>query len=105
MQKEPIDVTTKLEKTLRREISIAGQAYIVTLSPDELVITLKGHRKGKALRWADLVGGEAALATALNASLGIFEQQQATTQAARRTRKRAQPQRRSAPTRRKRQKI
>jgi hypothetical protein len=83
-----MDVATKLEKTLQREISVAGSAYIVTLSPRELLITLKGHRKGKSLRWEDLVSGEAALATALNASLGIFEQQQATAQATARGRKR-----------------
>ena len=80
-------MVTKLEKTLKREISVADQAYIVTLSPQELLITLKGHRKGKSLRWEDLVGSEAALATALNASLGIFEKQQATSTATRLTRK------------------
>jgi hypothetical protein len=82
-------VTTRLEKTLKREIAVAGQAYIVTLSPQELLITLKGHRKGKSLRWEDLVGGEAALATALNASLGIFEKQQATATGTRVNRKSA----------------
>jgi hypothetical protein len=79
-------MATKLEKTLKREISVAGQAYIITLSPQELVITLKGHRKGKRLQWKDLVGGEAALATALNASLGI-EKQRATSTATRLNRK------------------
>ena len=82
-------MATKLEKALKREISVAGRAYIVTLSPRELLITLKGHRKGKSLRWEDLVSGEAALATALNASLGIFEKQQATSNPASRSRKRA----------------
>ena len=72
-------MTTKLEKILKREISVAGHAYIVTLSPDQLLITLKGHRKGKSLAWKDLVGDDAALATALNASLGLFEKQQAGT--------------------------
>ena len=95
-------MATKLDKTLKREISVAGQAYIVALSPQELIITLKGHRKGKSLQWKDLVGGEAALASALNASLGLFEQQQATTQAARRDRTRAAPARKPASVRRKR---
>jgi hypothetical protein len=88
-------MATKLEKTLKREISVAGQAYIVTLSPQELVITLKGHRKGKSLRWQDLVGGEAALATALNASLGIFEKQQTASTAAHLNRKPAKRKKRS----------
>jgi hypothetical protein len=33
------------------------------------VLARKGRRKGLEIRWADLVSGEAALATALNASL------------------------------------
>jgi hypothetical protein len=82
-------MATKLEKTLKREISVAGRAYIVTLSPDELLITLKGHRKGKSLRWKDLIGDDAALATALNASLGLFEKQQASSVAKVAPRKRA----------------
>ena len=32
-------------------------------------MVLKGKRKGVELTWASIVGGEAALATALNASL------------------------------------
>jgi hypothetical protein len=63
-------VTTALEKTLKRELSIDGQAYTVTLSPEGLTVTLKGRRKGVQLEWRALVSGEAALATALNASLG-----------------------------------
>jgi len=82
-------MATRLEKPLKREISIAGQAYIITLTPVELLITLKGHRKGKSLTWKDLIGDDAALATALNASLGIFEKQVAVSAAAKTTRKRA----------------
>ena len=43
------------------------------VSPEGLKITLKGKRKGQELRWSDLVSGEAALAVALNASVGRFE--------------------------------
>lgn len=70
-------MATPLRGTLKREIAIAGQAYILTLSPTELLINLKGHRKGKSLRWKDLISDDAALATALNASLGMFEKQKA----------------------------
>jgi len=90
-------VATKLEKTLKREISVSGQPYIITLSPEELLITLKGHRKGKTLRWQDLIGGEAALATALNASLGIFEKQQATSAKATGSRKKVKRKSKSPP--------
>ncbi len=62
-------MTTRLEKPLKREIRIKRQPYIVTLSPEGVKVTRKGRRIGQELRWEDLVSGEAALATALNASL------------------------------------
>jgi hypothetical protein len=65
---------TKLEKPLRREISIDEAAYIVTLSPAGLKLTAKGKRKGLELAWKDMVSGQAALASALGASLGAAAQ-------------------------------
>ena len=62
-------MATKLDKALRREVSIAGEPYMVTISPDGLKLVPKGKRKGLELAWKALVSGEAALATALNASL------------------------------------
>jgi len=62
-------MTTKLDGELKREITIGETAYTVTLSPTGFTLVLKGRRKGLAIAWADLVSGEAALATALNASL------------------------------------
>ena len=62
-------MATKLEKPLRREVDIDGQPYMVTLSPEGLKLVPKGKRKGIELGWKALVSGEAALATALNASL------------------------------------
>jgi hypothetical protein len=62
-------MTTKLEKTLKRQIEIKGKPYVVALSPQGLKITEKGRRKGLELSWVNLVSGEAALAVALNASL------------------------------------
>ena len=63
-------MATKLEKPLRREVAIDGQPYMLTISPDGLKLVPKGKRKGLELAWKALVSGEAALATALNASLG-----------------------------------
>ena len=60
---------TKLDRELKREISVNGQRYVVTVSPQGLKLTLKGRRKGQELTWKDLVSGQAALAVALNASL------------------------------------
>jgi hypothetical protein len=62
-------MTTRLDKVLKREIDVEGQAYVVALSPDGLKLTLKGRRRGVELAWKDLVNGEAALAAALKASL------------------------------------
>ncbi|WP_372012633.1 hypothetical protein [Pseudoxanthomonas sp. 10H] len=60
---------TPLDKPLRRELTIAGQAYTLTLDPDGLKLVEKGRRKGLELRWVELVNGDAALASALQASL------------------------------------
>jgi hypothetical protein len=60
---------TKLDGTLRREISIDGQPFTLAISPEGLKLTPKGRRKGHELLWKDIVSGEAALATALNASV------------------------------------
>lgn len=62
-------MTTKLDKSLKREIAIEGEPFIVTIDPIGLKVTPKGKRKGHELAWKDLVSGEAALAVALNASM------------------------------------
>ncbi|HET7363322.1 MAG TPA: hypothetical protein VFJ70_07085 [Burkholderiales bacterium] len=62
-------MATKLDKQLRREVSIDGQPYMLTIGPEGLKLVPKGKRKGLELAWKALVSGEAALATALNASL------------------------------------
>jgi hypothetical protein len=63
-------MTTMLDKTLKREVRIGDRAYIVAISPLTLKLTPKGKRKGLELQWEALVNGEAALAAALNASVG-----------------------------------
>ena len=60
---------TPLDKPLRRELRIDGQPYTLTVAPEGLKLVEKGRRKGITLRWQDLVSGDAALATALQASL------------------------------------
>ncbi|MEA9566106.1 MULTISPECIES: hypothetical protein [Xanthomonas] len=61
---------TPLDKPLRRELQIGDQAYTLIIDPDGLKLVEKGKRKGVDLRWDALVNGDAALAIALNASLG-----------------------------------
>ena len=62
-------MAAKLDKTLKRELLIGGKPYMLTLTPEGLKLTAKGRRKGQELSWLALVNGDAALATALNASL------------------------------------
>ncbi|MCC7634003.1 hypothetical protein [Stenotrophomonas rhizophila] len=60
---------TPLDKPLRRQLQIGDETYTLTLDPLGLKLARKGRRKGMELRWEDLVNGDAALATALQASL------------------------------------
>ena len=62
-------MATKLDKTLKREIDISGNPFMLSISPEGLKIVPKGKRNGLEIAWKDLVNGDAALATALNASL------------------------------------
>ena len=62
-------MATKLDKTVKRELDIGGEAWILAIDPLGLKLTRKGKRKGIELAWKDLASGDAALATALNASL------------------------------------
>ena len=62
-------MATKLDKPLKRELDIDGEAYMLTIAPDGLKLVPKGKRLGQELTWKDLVSGQAALAAALSASL------------------------------------
>ena len=42
-------MATKLDKTIRREIEIDGEAYTVAISPDGFRLTKKRFRSGVAL--------------------------------------------------------
>jgi hypothetical protein len=61
-------MTTKLDKPLRREITIEERPYTLTVDADGLKLVEKGRRNGQELRWADLVNGNTALSAALSAS-------------------------------------
>jgi hypothetical protein len=62
-------MTTKLDRPLRREVMIGREPWVVTITTAGLKLTRKGRRKGLELEWKGLVGGDAALAASLNASL------------------------------------
>jgi hypothetical protein len=61
---------TKLEKSLKRELRVGKLAYVLTIEPEGFKLTRKGRRKGIEITWKDLVSGDAAMAVALNASVG-----------------------------------
>lgn len=60
---------TPLDKPLRRQIDIEGVRYTLLIDPDGLRLTESGRRKGITLTWRELVSGDAALASALQASV------------------------------------
>jgi hypothetical protein len=63
-------VTTVLDKQLKRQVTVDGVDYTVAVDPEGFRLTGKGKRRPEVeLRWRDLLSGEAAMATALNASL------------------------------------
>ncbi|GLQ95473.1 hypothetical protein [Dyella acidisoli] len=62
-------MTTTLDKPLRREIDVEGQAYTVVLDAQGLKITRKAHRKGIELKWTDMINGDAGAAEAMNESV------------------------------------
>jgi hypothetical protein len=53
---------TKLDKPLRREIEINGEAHVVVISPQGLKLTAKGKRLGQEVTWQDLLRGHSAAA-------------------------------------------
>ena len=62
-------MTTKLNSPFKRELEVNGEKYTLTVMPEGFRLVLKGKRKGVELSWASIIGGDAALATALNANL------------------------------------
>ncbi|HET6587643.1 MAG TPA: hypothetical protein VFG67_07735 [Oleiagrimonas sp.] len=60
---------TKLDKPVRREVDIEGDAYTLTIDPQGMRLALKGHQNGFTCEWKDLVNDDAAVAAALQASI------------------------------------
>jgi hypothetical protein len=61
---------TKLDKPLKRELRVRKDQFVLTIDPEGFKLTKKGRRKGVEIAWKDLVSGDAAMAVALNASVG-----------------------------------
>ena len=72
-------MTTKVARPFKRELEVNGEKYTLTVDPDGFKLVAKGRRKGIELKWEAIVGGDAALATALNAQLEGSSHRQAHT--------------------------
>ena len=62
-------MTTKLDKPLKREVTIDDRAYTVTIAPEGIKVVEKGKRKGHELSWGAIISGDAQLASDLRNSL------------------------------------
>lgn len=62
-------MATKLDKALKRELDIDGQAWMLTIDPQGLKLVPKGKRNGHELAWKEILSGSAALTSALSASV------------------------------------
>lgn len=62
-------MATKLDKVLKREIEVDGQAYIAAISPEGVKVTKKGFRKGNEILWRAIISGDANLSEDLSASV------------------------------------
>lgn len=72
-------MTTKLARPFKRELEVNGEKYTLTLDPEGFKLVAKGRRKGIELKWESIVGGDAALASALNAQVELASHRQAHT--------------------------
>ncbi len=52
-------MTTPLDKTLKRALSINDQAYVAAISPTGIKLTLKGRRNGVEMSWQQLLNSAA----------------------------------------------
>jgi len=64
-------MTTKLQQPFKRELEVNGEKYTLTVSPEGFRLVVKGKRKGIELTWGSILGGDAALASALNAATAV----------------------------------
>ena len=62
-------MAAKLDKPIKRELELDGQAYTVTISPAGVRIVPKGRRKGHEISWQTIISGDAELTQQLRISL------------------------------------
>jgi hypothetical protein len=67
-------MATKLDKALKRELDLNGEAWMLTIDPTGLKLVPKGKRNGHEVAWKDIISGSAALSSALGASVNKAEE-------------------------------
>ena len=65
-------MTTALDKPIKRELTLNGALYTVTISTDGVKIVPKGKRTGREITWETLLSGDAELRRDLNISLDAY---------------------------------
>jgi hypothetical protein len=62
-------MAVKLEKTIKRELSLDDRTYTIAIAPEGVKVTEKGKRKGREISWRAIISGDAQLAEDLKISL------------------------------------
>lgn len=65
-------MATRLDKTIKRELELAGTLYTVTIDADGVRIAPKGSRRAHAITWDTLLSGDAELRRDLNISIDAY---------------------------------
>ena len=51
-------MTTKLNKTIKRELDLLGRVFTILISPNGVKITPKGGRTGQEISWEKILTDE-----------------------------------------------
>lgn len=62
-------MTAKLDKTIKRELTLDDKVYTIAIAPEGIKVTEKGRRNGPELSWRSIIGGDASLSADLAASV------------------------------------
>lgn len=62
-------MAVKLEKTIKRELTLENRSYTIAIAPEGVKVTEKGKRKGREISWRAIISGDAQLAEDLKVSL------------------------------------
>ena len=65
-------MTTLLDKPIKRELSLNGALYTVTITTEGVKIVPKGKRLGHEISWETLLSGDAELRRDLNISVDAY---------------------------------